>query len=714
MSNKGKELYDQGNEERLRGNYDRCVSLWKNAATWFKNQGYQKQTSTILSDIGFLYYQLGQYDTAERYFNNSLVITKSINYKEHEGWNINYLGLIYQRRGELEKAFENFLEALKIAEFVGDTIGENQCLNNIGSVYYRKGDLNEALKYFKKSLDIVMRENDLEGKERCFNNIASVYFSWKNFERALEYYNSSLEILRLNEKENRLKIGRRLHNLGQVFRSLGNQNQAIFLFGESLEITKATSDKHSLGIISHSLGETYLDMKQADLALEYLKTSYQVAIDENDTRGLVRILIDQGLGYKYKKQYREAFKRFGDALNLAKPFADQESIAICYNNMGRIYQLQRNYLEAINYYEEAFKVLDEFYSIVPSEDIRIEARIQLNTVLNNLVQSLTIISDFDKALAYIDYNKGREMLLTQIEAYRSPFFILNEKIPKSESMQEKSELVQLRDEINSLKQQLSNIKNKLKWYQDQSKLGNKEILDVEEARLMKKQKAILTTLRSKEEEVFIRFPTQGLVLPKNPIKIIQEIHSKIISGWLIIEFYYDREREKLMVFWIEKKKKTEMSEKGLTNEEMKRLEDTAKKIIELRSKAKVDSRYEAEDCLIKLSNLLFEVLFPKELKSYLKNNQFEFITLIPTGALHTLPLELIHDGNEFWSLKYNISRAFNLQTLLAAIHGTQTSQEESGLFIVAPLVDMDIKVEELVPYMGTGTIDKLNRTAETT
>ncbi|KKL86380.1 hypothetical protein LCGC14_1945290 [marine sediment metagenome] len=164
---------------------------------------------------------------------------------------------------------------------------------------------------------------------------------------------------------------------------------------------------------------------------------------------------------------------------------------------------------------------------------------------------------------------------------------------------------------------------------------------------------------------------------------------------MILDYYYSNSEQKFYIFGLQKGKEVFFFERPFSTSNFKNLKEEMLSILDMRKeKRKIRN---AEINLVSLGKKLYDKLIPDKLKIYLKNNPVEYLTIIPTEVLHSLPLELIYDDQEkcFWGIKYAMTRAFNLQTLRAAIAAEKENQILSALIISDPTTAIKMPYNQL-------------------
>ena len=126
------------------------------------NGGYPltKEFSTSLSNIGYMYGELGNYNKALEYKLQALNIFKAILPEQHIDLaiSLNNVGLSYGDLEDNNKALEYQIQALKIREAVLPKHDSDLAasFNNVGLTYGKLGNYEKALKFLKKAIVVLM------------------------------------------------------------------------------------------------------------------------------------------------------------------------------------------------------------------------------------------------------------------------------------------------------------------------------------------------------------------------------------------------------------------------------------------------------------------------------------------------------------------------------------------------------------------------------
>jgi tetratricopeptide (TPR) repeat protein len=141
------------------GRYDRVISSWEKAVTFFEKHvpPMMMDIAAITNNLGFTAKSAGNLDAAEDYFLKALEIMHSaIGPKHPETASVsNNLGAVYLAAGYLEQAREMHMMALETrTELFGDHHPDTaQSHNNLALALLETGDRDLARKHFEKALE---------------------------------------------------------------------------------------------------------------------------------------------------------------------------------------------------------------------------------------------------------------------------------------------------------------------------------------------------------------------------------------------------------------------------------------------------------------------------------------------------------------------------------------------------------------------------------
>ena len=727
MTKKAAIWHQKGKQAKGLGNFDECIRCWKKAAELYKKVSDKLNVGIMLFNIGNVYSNQELYEEALEHYEQALEIFRALENKVGEATCLNNIGIIYDDWGRLNEALEHYEQALEIFRALENKDGEATNLTNIGIIYFKWGRLNEALEYYEQALEINKALGSKDGEARDLTHIGTIYNNWGRPKGALEYYELALEIFRaLGNKKGEAAC---LTNIGIIYDDWGRPKEALEYYEQSLEINKALGSKDgeardltNIGTIYNywsfrkkaleyyeqaleifralgnkdgeatnltNIGFIYNNWGRLKEALEYYEQALKISKALGSKKGEARDLTHIGDIYNDWGRSKEALEYYEQALEINKALGNKKGEAICLRIIGILFMDKLSFSKGVECLKEAFVIKDYLASSAPSAAIRIKARAEQQRILPSLVSCLLSLDDMIVALAYIEHNKGREMIL---DLHR-------------QKKEVNPQLAKLTDQLTTIDERIQKIAREYSLLQ---KLKEKHVITQEaygeKIRHLQKQEKQLENDRSVfQQQIWQEFPTKGTALPSKPEELITAFQQEIPPKWIILDYFHDKTEKRYLIFVLQKDKEIQMYRtKVIDQEEQQQL---AQSILRIHNTIRSINRDNAEEELAQIGKKLYKLLIPSNLADYLQQNPFDYLTIIPSGSMHSYPLELLHDDVNYWGLKYAMTRAFNLQTLRAALYSRKEERKQYALLVGNPTANMMIPLSKIYGEEVEGIID---------
>ncbi|WP_341751186.1 tetratricopeptide repeat protein [Candidatus Tisiphia endosymbiont of Piscicola geometra] len=290
-----------------------------------------------------------------------------------------YTALPLHRR--LEKfcdQYEELDETSKQQFFQQNNFYENN-LGNQGLIHYRLLQYKEAQSNLEEALKTAFNQNNLQKHLRLMHMLGNAYYVMGQYDQAIEKYQESLEMRKLIYKdEPHPAIADSLNNLGEAYRNKGQYDQAIEKSQESLEMMKLIYKDEPHPAIAGSLnnlGSAYQAKGQYDQAIEKYQESLKIKkliYKDEPHPDIAASLNNLGVAYKAKGQYDQAIEKYQESLKINKLLYKDEphpAIAGSLHNLGIAYADKGQYDQAIEKYQESLKINKLIYKDEPHPDI---------------------------------------------------------------------------------------------------------------------------------------------------------------------------------------------------------------------------------------------------------------------------------------------------------------------------------------------------------
>lgn len=303
-------------------------------------------------------------------------------------------------RISLDSAIIYARKGLELSEMIAYTKGKVNSLNNIGYFYQEKSSFDSALQNYKKALDLAEKANNLTLQSHCWNFLGRVHRSLFNMPKAIDCYIKSMEMR--HEIGDTTGIAMVSGNLGYLYWSIKDYENAEKYMSKSLDIDLQLGDSLSIGNDFLNLGLLYQKQGDLDKGIAYSEKSMEMLKSQNDWIGVAILYGNISIMFSEQGRYQKAKEYLDKSLEMKLELGDNPySLTYTYGNYQKIYQDNKNYLEAI---QAGLKAMDYLRK---HPNTQVEQR-----VLGRLAEAYAIIGDYEKGYQYLqDFNAVKDSIL---------------------------------------------------------------------------------------------------------------------------------------------------------------------------------------------------------------------------------------------------------------------------------------------------------------
>jgi CHAT domain-containing protein/Tfp pilus assembly protein PilF len=316
----------------------------------------------------------------------------SINFSRETGW-----------RPALSLAFSLLLVAgVRVSSVRADAdLAPAQAQNQDGLAARRKFDEGEALraqgkaeslrlalKKYEEALPLMRAVGARDGEATTLHNIGYVYKLLGEDQKALDFYNQALPIYRaIGDRRGEAAT---LNNIGFVYNSLGDRRKAVDFYYQALPLLRAIGDRRGEATTLYNVGQAYKSLDEKQKALDFYNRALALARALGDRSGEALTLNDIGFVYESVGEIQEALDSFTKALPIYRAAGDRYGEALTLNNIGFIYNSLGERRKALDLYNQALPLAREL------GDRYGEAR-----TLNNIASIYNTLGEKQKALDFL-------------------------------------------------------------------------------------------------------------------------------------------------------------------------------------------------------------------------------------------------------------------------------------------------------------------------
>lgn len=300
-------------------------------------------------------------DTALILAKDNLIEAEKIEYPNGKAVNLYLLAYIHQYKGDNQTAINYSNESIKISKKIQNDKNLADVYNLLSQIYIDKGEQDLALSYNLKSLKIQDSIRDKKGMIVSLTNIGNTYSFQKKYSEAINNYNNAIYVAE-NIKDF-TKIAICMNNIGDIYKQQKEYNRALSYYERALKLKNSIHTNQRIIITLFSnIGGIYMRQKKYFTGLPYLYESLKLSQKLNYNMGIVQASIKIAQLYT-EINYLDSAKKYAfislenENVVQSKSYK-QQSYFILY----KIEKKQKNFGEAIKYYEQSVQLNDSIFN----------------------------------------------------------------------------------------------------------------------------------------------------------------------------------------------------------------------------------------------------------------------------------------------------------------------------------------------------------------
>ncbi len=284
-----------------------------------------------------------------------------------------------------------------------------------GTYQRRQGLLSDRMSWLTHTLTIAEGEAALSTIALLCNNIGLVYLSLGDKQQALNFYERALLLFRqIGDRRNEAVA---LNNIGGVYDELGEKQRALDYYNQALPVRREMGDRSGEATTFNNIGGMYTDLEDGDQALIHFNQALLIFQQNNDRSGEATTLNNIGRLYARLGEKERALTFYKKALPIYQQVGDLGGAAITLNNIGRLYAKLGNQQAAITFYNHAISIYQQI------NDRRGERMVHYHLAIaykelggrTEIINELRIVVELGEAIGHPNVEMNRKEL-AQVEA----------------------------------------------------------------------------------------------------------------------------------------------------------------------------------------------------------------------------------------------------------------------------------------------------------
>lgn len=244
------ELYQLGIVHRLLRQFETSADRLHEAAEAWGVLGNTAREAEALNEAGLSCVDADHPEHALEDYRQALAKTREAGSRRQEGLILNNLGLVLKKLGEHRQALVHLEEALAVMRELGDRDEEANTLVNLGSTLWDLSETQKALEAYKAALAIPDAQQSI--RAAAFNNLGTLYASLGDWNEAVASYDQAIAINRALHDDSRLADT--FNNRGLAQHYAGDVEDARSSYEEALSLARKTRNLQAQILARNNVG----------------------------------------------------------------------------------------------------------------------------------------------------------------------------------------------------------------------------------------------------------------------------------------------------------------------------------------------------------------------------------------------------------------------------------------------------------------------------
>ena len=337
------------------------------------------------------------------------------------------------KNGDIKSTIESGKELLEI-KAIQKRRHQNlliQVNNLMGKAHDVSQEYHDMLKYYQQAVEVNKEKKDVFQYLASLVGIASVYINLNAFELAEKQLLEAkllMEELAFGDKKKLITIIINA-NLGNLWASKGDYNQALYFFYKSLELSEESrftnSSEYLLTLIG--ISNSYFCLLDDEQALSFLSKAEEFLLNVKEKGQHVnpliigRFLILKSILFSFLEKYEESNKLLEKLLKLGTDLKGNLILAEAYRALGNVYRLKGQFDQSITEFRKALEIYKEKlgldHSIVP------KTMFMIGNSYHRKSDFLKAIEWYDNALRLLGYPGKYKKINEGIQDITAPIIL---------------------------------------------------------------------------------------------------------------------------------------------------------------------------------------------------------------------------------------------------------------------------------------------------
>ena len=311
-------------------------------------------------------------ERALQLYDTAIVVAQALGDKKRLGATYYNQGLALSGAGKTREAIRAYTTSKQCFEEAGAQRDLIYILSDLGTMSLYLEDYKQARAYSEHSIRLAesLKSSAIEagawpdeyGVASALSTLGILGQREGDYPQAIGYLNRSLSLYQELDKGT-LKFGfyiaDALATLGRVYRATGENNRALRLLHQALNIAKTLPQRELEANVLNDLGVLYLEQEDYEKADDHLHQSLKIHQSRNNRTESARLLLNLGVGAQRRGDAEQALDRFQKSLDQATAASNKDVMIAAGEGLGAIYREKRQYNEALGILDRSLTLAKE-------------------------------------------------------------------------------------------------------------------------------------------------------------------------------------------------------------------------------------------------------------------------------------------------------------------------------------------------------------------
>jgi CHAT domain-containing protein len=273
------------------------------------------------------------------------------------------------QQGAFAEAVSHWRAAARLYEQAGQPKAQSAALTHLAQAYQALGQGRQALRSLTTALALAKQADDRPQVAMILGSLGNASLAAGMLEDAARYLHEGLQLAR--DLGHMPLVAHLLNNQGNLLSTQGQYQEALRTYRESLQLAMQATDRALAARAATNAARAALSLEQYTQAKEWLDTAWKQLQHVQPSHDTIYGLVSLGQAYDALRpslpDAREqlllgAAAAFKAAAEMAETHSDTRAASYAWGYLGRLYETEARYDEALNLTRRAVFAASQVYA----------------------------------------------------------------------------------------------------------------------------------------------------------------------------------------------------------------------------------------------------------------------------------------------------------------------------------------------------------------